>query len=117
MFWSTYENYEHPAYGPFTIEARSVFVSLDVDNLVYAEGGKADIGAIPKGYYDFVYTDTDNGKTFRGIISLRLSATNPDGLVSPDNRPVAGSSSGGCDSGMSLAGLGVLILVCLMRRK
>ena len=47
---------------------------LDVQNLRY-DNESGDLGAIPKGYYDFVYTGPDGEKGFIGGLELRLAAT------------------------------------------
>ena len=73
---------------------------LNVQNLVY-DNDSRDLGSIPKGYYDFVYTGPDGEEGFIGGLELRLAATDldqpeipasPD--ISPDIRPDIRHESG-----------------------
>ena len=72
VLWRTKNNFEFPVYGPFKVQAVTALVSLDVNNLVYADGRAASQGAIPKWYYDFVCI-TESGT--RESVSLRLAAS------------------------------------------
>ena len=84
-FWEASDGLECPVYGPFVgVVSDDGYFFLDVQNLVY-ENGK--LGAVPKGYYDFVYR-CDNQEA-AGILELNLAATelspaSPDVIISRD---------------------------------
>ena len=127
VLWRTGNNFEFPVYGPFKAQAVTALVSLDVNNLVYADGRATSQGAIPKGYYDFVCI---TGSGTIESVSLRLSATvlqdepesedvTPVTPTSPDVTPVSslGSSGGSCDTGAGFAGLAAVIFLKGIARK
>ena len=128
VLWRTKNNFEFPVYGPFKVQAVTALVSLDVNNLVYADGRADPKGAIPKGYYDVVFTV--GSIQAREYVSLRLAATAPQTEPEsedvtpvipdiPDVTPVSsvGSSGGGCDSGAGFAGLAALVFLKSIARK
>lgn len=120
VFWRTTNLFEFPVYGPFKAQAVEAIVSLDVNNLVYADGSSKTKGAIPKGYYDVVFTVSTSGDALIETIPLRLastvSQTEPD---TPSDTPVriVGSSGGNCDSGVGFAGLAAMFFLTKAARK
>ena len=132
-FWRADNGLEFPVYGPFIDKPTDGMIYLDVKDLKYDE---ENLGSIPKGYYDFVYTDGN----ITGSIKIRLSSTNPEDDETTDvidetknpeddepeptnNEPEAnektssniGSSGGGCNFGLSFVGM--LLTVLLLKRR
>ena len=120
VFWRTTDLFEFPVYGPFKAQAAEAIVSLDVNNLVYADGSSKTQGAIPKGYYDVIFMVPMSNDVARESIAIRLASTNlqtePD---TPSDTPVAtvGSSGGSCDSGAGFAGLAAVFFLTKAARK
>ncbi|MBQ7665928.1 MAG: hypothetical protein IJS42_04340, partial [Synergistaceae bacterium] len=74
-YWQTYGNVEHPVYGPFTIKMRAdQKIYLDVDELKYVSG---DMGLIPAGYYDLVYSIADTN-TYGSVHLILMETKIPD---------------------------------------
>ena len=77
-YWQTYGNVEHPVYGPFiTKMGENQKIYLDVDELEYESG---DVGAIPAGYYNLVYSIANSG-TY-GSVRLILMETKMNHRIS-----------------------------------
>ena len=137
-FWRADNGLEFPVYGPFVEKATDGTIYLDVKDLKYDE---EKLGSIPKGYYDFVYTDGN----ITGSIKIRLSSTNPeddeptnviDETKNPeDNKPLPidlndetetneitssnaiGGSGGGCNVGLSFVGMLLAAVYAVGKRR
>lgn len=89
VFWLAEDGGEYPVYGPFVTSVdKDGYVYLDVHHLDYGNDS-GDLGSIPKGYYDFVYTGPQGENGFIGSVELRLAASDhslPESgdITSPD---------------------------------